>query len=164
LDKFVAATLLHISSSGICLPGDSDECRHDPVGVDCSGSVEYGELSACFVSGFYRASSHSLAGLWGIKSAPEQAEFFKHNKAFVGKSGRPIAGDLMFFHKTASHKKGITHVAIFIGTSSDGRALILHASSRAKRVKFDHMDSFLSERLVGYGNISNLHMKLRSRQ
>lgn len=142
----------------------TSECRGDlGVGVDCSGASEYGELSACFVSGFYKASAYSLSGLWGLRSANEQAEYFKQYKSFEGKSDKPSPGDLVFFEKTAPHK-GITHVAIFLGRTNDGHTMILHASSRQGRVVFAYLDSFLSKRVAGYGNISKLYVKFKQKR
>lgn len=149
---------LRVSSQGtttyICV---SEECRGSDVnGIDCSGAAAYGELSACFVGGFYRATG-MLRGL--ETSAAEQAEFFKRHKAFRRRSETPIAGDLIFFKNTARHRKGITHVAIYVGTTRDGRTVILHASSRAGVVLFDNLASDLASKIAGYGDSSRLFME-----
>jgi NlpC/P60 family len=149
---------LLVSSQGtatyICV---SEECRgSDVAGIDCSGAAAYGELSACFVGGFYRAAG-TLRGLEA--SAAQQAEFFKHHKAFRSRSETPIAGDLIFFKDTARKRKGITHVAIYVGTTRNGRTVILHASSRAGVVLFDNLASDLASKIVGYGDSSLLFME-----
>lgn len=135
----------------------SDECRGAAVtGIDCSGAAAYGELSACFIGGFYRAAGN-LRGLEG--SAAEQAEFFKRHKAFRSRSETPIAGDLVFFKNTARKRKGITHVAIYVGTTRTGRTVILHASSRAGVVLFDNLSGELASKIAGYGDSSLLFVQ-----
>jgi hypothetical protein len=132
----------------------SDECRGSvEKGIDCSGAAAYGELSACFVSGFCRAagSSHPLD-----TSAAGQAEYFKRQKAFRSRTDTPLAGDLIFFKNTARKRKGITHVAIYIGTTRDGRTIILHASSKAGAVIFGDLSKDLAKNIAGYGDSSRL--------
>jgi hypothetical protein len=132
----------------------SEECRGSTVdGVDCSGAAAYGELSACFVSGFCKAAG-AARGL--ETSAAEQAEFFKRHKAWRSQSQTPIAGDLIFFRDTARNRKGITHVGIYVGTTRDGRTVILHASSRAGVVLFDDLAADLASKIAGYGDSSLL--------
>jgi cell wall-associated NlpC family hydrolase len=75
----------------------------------------------------------------------------------------PSPGDAIFFRETVPGRRGITHVAIFLGTTRQGRALILHASSRSKppRVLFTSMTEDLRKKIAGYGNISQLYLALR---
>lgn len=155
---------LRITSGGgvthICV---AEECaRHPDVGVDCSGLAEYAaQYSACFVSGFYRAAGVALRGL--VNNATGQATHFRKHAAFMPRSGAPSPGDFIFFENTARDTKGITHVGIYLGTTRDGDMLIIHASSRARRVIFSRLSPAddLANKVAGYGDTSLLYTRTR---
>ncbi|HYX52977.1 MAG TPA: NlpC/P60 family protein [Candidatus Limnocylindrales bacterium] len=139
------------TSTWICV---ADECRNSTAnGIDCSGAAAYGELSSCFIGGFYAAAG-TIRGL--ETSAAGQADIFKRYKAFRGRSDTPLPGDLIFFKNTARKRSGITHVAIYVGTTRDGRTVILHASSRAGVVLFGDLSRDLASNIAGYGDSSRL--------
>ncbi len=128
-------------------------------GIDCSGFVEYGAThAACFVRGMY-----SLAGLavsHMIGSAADQAAYFRSHGAFSSSGTNAHPGDFIFFRHTTKTSKAndITHVGIFLRRDRDGKTLIIHASSAHGRALFDWLepDSFLGQRIAGYGDISIL--------
>lgn len=138
----------------------SSQCAGDPtIGIDCSGLLEESTRhAACLVSGFYSTILHTLKGL--ESDAAGQARFFQQHGAFLSPSDSPNPGDAVFFRDTVRHRKGITHVEIFLGTRRDGKALILHASSVANRVLFTTMSDDLLHKIAGYGNVSRLYLAL----
>jgi hypothetical protein len=150
---------LRIESGGrvqwICV---SDECAGAPDnGIDCSGLTEYGAHSACFVRGISSFAGLSVHGVMG--NAAQQASYFASKRAFIGPAGNPNPGDFIFFQNTVPGRTGITHVGIFLGRFTDGTILIVHASSRAKRVIFDKLSpgGNLRAKIAGYGDVSILN-------
>jgi len=124
---------LRVSAAGgvtyICV---AESCGGESgLGIDCSGTAAYGELSACFIKGFF----YAMGRMRGLESnAAGQAEYFKRQNAFRSRYATPLAGDLIFFRNTARNRNGITHVAIYLGTTRDGRtgdsARVLTSRSR----------------------------------
>jgi hypothetical protein len=139
------------------------QCKDDDRSVDCSGAVARGQLSACVVWGLCRLAFPELKqGLLGEHSnAAGIASFFYQHGAFIGEySVSPSPGDLIFFRDSGKgNRRGITHVAIFLGDMSDGRKVVLHAVGKpGNKVMFEKLkpDSDLVSRIVGYGNVSKL--------
>ncbi|HSE17263.1 MAG TPA: NlpC/P60 family protein [Pyrinomonadaceae bacterium] len=135
------------------------ECtQRSGQGLDCSGLVAYtNQFAACFVNRFYMAAFDTLRELHD-RNAANQAQYFKQNKAWVDRNGSPIPGDAIFFKDTYQGCKGICHVAIFLGDASDGRRLMIHASS--KGVVITKMPDQWRSKIVGYGNVSQLYLKV----
>jgi hypothetical protein len=138
------------------------ECKGLAKSVDCSSAAAYGQLSACLVARVSDAAFEELK-VYLDDDAAAQAAYFERNSALIARTDRPTPGDLVFFRDTAKDRAGITHVAIFIGTDSNGRMMILHASSPRKKVLFSWVNprdpnDFLGQRIVGYGDTSRLYM------
>lgn len=136
----------------------ADDCN----GIDCSGYVEYAASSACFV----RAYSNATCGkvIRGMQNnANNQMQLFKKNDVFLPKHGNPKPGDLMFLEKTyklkdGTYPKGASHVAIYLGKKGNGKIKIMHAGS--SKVGFTDLPSNWNEKILGYGNISKLIVKI----
>ena len=128
-------------------------------GVDCSGFLEYSTCSACIARGFYEASGCILPK----GTAADQASIFKQYGAYIPRWGFPDSGDAVFFKDTTGGNTGeITHVAIFIGKTSDGKKMIMNTSYKLahKRVIFMAVPNNYEEKIDGYGNVSKLFMKI----
>lgn len=126
-------------------------------GVDCSGFLEYSTHSACISRGFYEASGCILPS----GTAADQASIFKQYGAFIPRWGFPDSGDAVFFKDTTGGDSGqITHVAIFIGKTTEGKKMIMNTSydPAHKRVIFMPVPSNYEEKIAGYGNVSKLFM------
>ncbi|HEV7472904.1 MAG TPA: NlpC/P60 family protein [Pyrinomonadaceae bacterium] len=133
------------------------------AGLDCSGLIAYSnQFAACFVNRFYKAAFDALQGLHD-RNAADQAEYFKKYKAWNGPNDSPVPGDAVFFKDTYKGCKGICHVAIFLGDASDGRRLIIHASS-TKGVVITKMPEQWRSKIVGYGNVSRLYLNISGKQ
>lgn len=148
----------------LTVPEACDKTSVKPV--DCSGLVSYGaRYAACFVSNVYGAAVRGFAALQ--TDADGQADLFKQHHAFLSPSAVPSAGDFIFFEGTYDKNHdgrtdaadGITHVAIYLGRGSDGKIVMIHASSRKGKVVFSKLEGQLSKKLVGYGNVSALALK-----
>jgi len=127
------------------------------MGIDCSGLLEYSTHSACIARGFYEASDCLLP----IGKAADQASIFKQYGAFIPRWGFPDSGDAVFFKDTTGGDSGeITHVAIFMGKTPEGKKMIINTSynSAHKRVIFMSVPSNYEDKIVGYGNVSKLFM------
>ena len=138
--------------------------------VDCSGAIAYASrFAAFFVSGFYRDVFNTLKGLQ--TDAAGQATYFKTKGAFIPQWGYPSPGDVVFFEQTydkdangvINERDGITHVGIYLGKNRDGKKLMIHASSHARKVVFSKISEDLEKKLVGYGNISQLYINVKSK-
>ncbi|MER3501230.1 MAG: hypothetical protein C4295_07095 [Candidatus Fervidibacterota bacterium] len=93
-------------------------------GFDCSGLV------------YYLLSRH------GIRAPHSAAELFRMGKPIARSALRP--GDLVFFRNTA-HRRGITHVGIYIGNGK-----FIHASSGRGRVTVSRLsDPYYAARYAG---------------
>lgn len=140
----------------------ADECKGQANTIDCSGYAEYAASSACFVSAYSAATCGKV--IRGIQNnANNQMQLFKKNDVFLPKHGNPKPGDLMFFEKTYKLKdgtfpKGASHVAIYLGEKKDGKIKIMHAGS--SKVGFTDIPSNWYDKILGYGNISKLIVKI----
>lgn len=143
-------------------------CDENIQGVtDCSGltsiATRFAEL---FVNGFYSSIIKDFAFM---NDANGQAQYFKKYGAFIPAWGNPTPGDQIFFEKTydrnndgnVDEKDGITHTAIFLGQYKDGTIFFINASSNKGKVVITKMDTKLKDKLVGYGNISKLLLKVK---
>lgn len=158
----------YVFGAKIVFPAECANSLNWDLPVDCSGAIAYASrFAAFFVSGFYRDEFNTLRGLH--TDAAGQALLFKTKKAFIPRWGNPSAGDVIFFEQTydkdgngvVDKRDGITHVGIYLGTSRDGKKLIIHASSRARKVVFSKISKGFEKKLAGYGNISRLYMNVK---
>jgi len=132
------------------------KCSGDSI--DCSGAAANGLLSACLVSGICNAAYPALR-LGVMTNASGIADFFYSHRAF--NTSEPAPGDLVFFADSGvpRERRGITHVAVFLGDTRDGHKVIFHARGRPKSVAlFESLpeNDVLFSRVVGSGNISAL--------
>jgi hypothetical protein len=131
--------------------------------IDCSGSLAFSmNRSACFVGALYEASNVDIKALYGM-NANDQWNFFREHRALIPKWGFPLPGDAVFFEKT-QNKPGATHVATYLGKNPEGRILIISTSESKNSVRFMKIlvDGDFGKKIIGYGNISKLHMNLKS--
>lgn len=140
------------------------------LGMDCSGFLAYTmRMGACFVGGFYKACFGALGKL-PYGSANHQYNFFKNNKALRSWWENPAPGDAIFFKatydknndKSIDDKDGVTHVAIFLGKDKAGNIHIIHTTIKDNlhKVAITKMSNNLKKKVVGYGNISKLYLKI----
>ena len=125
--------------------------------TDCSGATSYAnDVAACFVGGVQAAAQIGIPGL--RTTANGQANYYKRNGAWIPREGSPQPGDLMFFITGQSVPPVVDHVGVYVGTSSDGWPIMIHAENRGHRVIFTRMDpkGYYSRKLTGYGNASLL--------
>jgi hypothetical protein len=138
------------------------ECEKQSNVIDCSGYTDYAGTSACFVKAYSTATCGRL--IKGLQNnANSQLQFFKENNVFLTSNGNPKPGDLMFLEKTymlenGTYPIGASHVAIYLGKRSNGQIRIMHAGKST--VGSINLPSAWYDKILGYGNISKLIIKL----
>lgn len=134
-----------------------DQCTSGKP-IDCSGLTEHSFRSACLLDGFYSVQGDVLSVLRG-KDAAGQAKLFSDHGGWIPKDGNPMPGDAVFFCCTNDAKRnayrGITHAGIFLGRRADGTMIVIQAVSAG--VKIGPLKTYLTERLVGFGNAGKLY-------
>lgn len=127
--------------------------------VDCSGLYAHAvEVAAGFVADYYCTATRNNALRLLQTNAQGQAEEFARYGAFrsVSSGYNPLPGDEIFFSGTDPARTGITHVAIYLGTASDGSSFIIEASASKRKVVIGKMGDLVSK-IAGYGDVARLY-------